>query len=585
MKRKVFFILIFLFIFSCFHSAIGEYRKETVIVEFFEAPLCENDRSLFSVDSYAFIQKEQAHFLSVAEEELNRKIEPIYTYSHVMNGMALNLYPDEMKEIKNHPLVKSVREEKIYKELRAPSNAEMMCGTEYVWASGYEGEGMVIAIIDSECDTDHSMFTLSDESTAVISYADIEQKLSSLNLLSKKLMPQVTAADIYKSAKIPYAFNYGTASSDCNNPISTHGTHVTGIAAANNKNAYANGVDGVAPEAQLYILSCMNANGELPEHTLLAALEDAVLLEADVINCSWGIEGGVTNDSFFSKIINRINQNGVIVCCAAGNEGKAAKNNSYGKQTILASYTDFGTLSTPAAATGALSVGACSTAFTPDSASLAYFSSWGTSSALEIKPEILAPGNAIYSTQSENLYGTMSGTSMATPFMSGACALMLQHVKKEYPTFSPFQRAQLVKQLLASSAVLLKSEGNYVSPRGQGAGVVQIANALTLPTVLYGEDGEPHLELGDNLKDSFTFSFYAENITEQELTFTVKGCVLNDEASYAGTVKDYVVTNTAPFPEASMLLEGTQINENHRDYKARTITLLPKEKKKITIMV
>lgn len=586
MKRNIIFhILLVFFIFSCFSTAIGEYRKENVIIEFYEEPICENDRQLFSESPERLIQREQNAFLSSAEEELKREITPIYTYSHILNGMVLSLYPEEIEELKENKRIKRIREEKFYKEARAASNAESMCGADYMWSSGYEGEGMVIAIIDSECDTDHAMFTLTDDSTGAATFSDMEEKFMNLSLHAEDIHKGLTASDTYKSAKIPFAYHYGLLSSDCNHNLSTHGTHVTGIAAANNKNHYTNGVDGVAPEAQLYILSCMNEEGKLSEHTLLAALEDAYLLEPDVINCSWGVDGGVTNDDFFSSVIDRIDQSGIIVCCAMGNEGKAGKNNSYGKQTIPSSYTDYGTMSSPAAANGAVAVGACSSALTADSASLSSFSSWGTSSSLGIKPEIIAPGNAIYSTQSGNVYGTMSGTSMASPFMSGACALLLEYVKENYPSLSKTERAKFVKQLLMTSAVLIKSNGVYISPRGQGAGVVHIQNALTAPIVLYNEKQETKIELGDRLENIFDISFYAENITDEQQTFQMKGCVLNDEASYAGTVKDYVVTNTAHFPEASMLYENNQINENNIAYRGYSITLEPKEKKKITIGV
>lgn len=58
------------------------------------------------------------------------------------------------------------------------------------------------------------------------------------------------------------------------------------------------------------------------------------------------------------------------------------------------------------------------------------FSSWGTTSDLKLKPEITAPGGDIYSTLPNNLYGNMSGTSMASPHLAGAAAVMNQYIRE-----------------------------------------------------------------------------------------------------------------------------------------------------------
>ncbi|MBU5436971.1 S8 family serine peptidase [Tissierella sp. MSJ-40] len=66
----------------------------------------------------------------------------------------------------------------------------------------------------------------------------------------------------------------------------------------------------------------------------------------------------------------------------------------------------------------------------PSSGKMAESSSWGTSPSLELKPEITAPGAKIYSTLQDNKYGTMSGTSMAAPHVSGGAALVTQYIKQ-----------------------------------------------------------------------------------------------------------------------------------------------------------
>lgn len=66
----------------------------------------------------------------------------------------------------------------------------------------------------------------------------------------------------------------------------------------------------------------------------------------------------------------------------------------------------------------------------PKSGEMSDFSSWGTTPSLELKPEITAPGGQIYSTLQNNKYGTMSGTSMAAPHVSGGAAIVKEYIGK-----------------------------------------------------------------------------------------------------------------------------------------------------------
>ena len=72
-------------------------------------------------------------------------------------------------------------------------------------------------------------------------------------------------------------------------------------------------------------------------------------------------------------------------------------------------------------------------------------SSWGTTSDLQFKPEIMAPGSNIYSLANGDSYQYMSGTSMATPCISGAEALILESVKKKNLQLSGSELVKFIK--------------------------------------------------------------------------------------------------------------------------------------------
>ena len=107
------------------------------------------------------------------------------------------------------------------------------------------------------------------------------------------------------------------------------------------------------------------------------------------------------------------------------------------------------------------------------------FTSWGTTAGLTIKPEIMAPGGNIFSSRNHNSYGLMSGTSMASPHVAGAMAIMLQVMEERYPGMDAEERIQLINTLMMSTATPSENdEGIAYSPRQQGAGLLNIANAI-----------------------------------------------------------------------------------------------------------
>lgn len=161
------------------------------------------------------------------------------------------------------------------------------------------------------------------------------------------------------------------------------------------------------------------------------------------------------------------------------------------------------------------------------------FSSWGVTPDLKLKPEITAPGGDIYSTLPGGLYGSMSGTSMASPHMAGAAVVMAQYITEEPggTNLTLSQRTALSNQLLMSTAVPVKNEsGLPYSPRKQGAGLVQLGRATKAKAYLSSaEGGLPKAELGDSTNGSFSFSFQANNLSNSEIKYEVGVTVLTED--------------------------------------------------------
>ncbi|MDR3191107.1 MAG: S8 family serine peptidase [Lactobacillaceae bacterium] len=125
---------------------------------------------------------------------------------------------------------------------------------------------------------------------------------------------------------------------------------------------------------------------------------------------------------------------------------------------------------------------------------MSYFSSWGLTPEMDFKPEITAPGGNIWSTLNSNQFGEMSGTSMATPFVSGAEALLLPDLKQA--GLNGIKKVRAAKVRMENSATPVyetyTKDGQTIkainSVRQQGAGAINVAKALKNKTLLSVHD-------------------------------------------------------------------------------------------------
>ncbi len=211
-------------------------------------------------------------------------------------------------------------------------------------------------------------------------------------------------------------WNFWLNTNDIRDTLWGHGTHVSGTVAGDGTNGQQT---GMAPDAQL--MSLVFWNDFAGETTIWEGMQYGVDNGADVETASLGWPHFMAPDRVtWRQVCENTAAAGVVVVYAAGNEG-----NFYGTDSVR----------TPGDVPGVITVGA-----TDCADNLAWFSSQGPTTwqgilpyndwplpTGKIKPEISAPGDNTLSTWYDcNSYGYLSGTSMATPHVAGAIALMLE---------------------------------------------------------------------------------------------------------------------------------------------------------------
>ncbi|XRG77965.1 S8 family serine peptidase [Rossellomorea sp. GAMAL-10_SWC] len=169
----------------------------------------------------------------------------------------------------------------------------------------------------------------------------------------------------------------------------------------------------------------------------------------------------------------------------------------------------------------------------PEMGRMTSFTSWGVTPSLELKPEITAPGGNIYSTVNNNQYEVMSGTSMAAPHVAGGSALVQEYLKndKRFSSLSVSERTHLAKVLLMNTSKVINDlDGHPYSPRRQGAGMMQIENAVTTPVYFYNKStGEAKYELKDFQSKQVSMTYTAKNISDKDVFYKVDTTALTDE--------------------------------------------------------
>ena len=216
-----------------------------------------------------------------------------------------------------------------------------------------------------------------------------------------------------------------------------HGSHVAGTIGAKDDGV---GVVGVAPGARLWAIRVLNNQGSGTRSGIICGIDwvTARASTIEVANMSLGGSGTDTavdsncrgSDSYHNAICRSV-KSGITYAVAAGNDSDNAANH------VPAAYDEVITVSALADFNGKPGGGAAATCRSDVDDTFADFSNYGPD------VDIIAPGVCIYSTWKGGGYNTISGTSMATPHVTGAAALY----KSTHPTATP---AQVKAALLAA---------------------------------------------------------------------------------------------------------------------------------------
>ena len=399
------------------------------------------------------------------------------------------------------------------------------------------GAGKVVAIIDTGVDMSHPAFSGALHGTPAIDSSK-----------GAALAQQVGKSGTYVSEKFPFAYDYADGDNDAS-PAGSHGTHVAGITAANGSQ-----ITGIAPDAQIIVGKVARGRGGIPDSALLGALDDMAVIKPDVVNMSLGRTAGMDSaaDTLFAGVYEKLQNNGTIVDVAAGNEYSAAYGNKSGKNLPYASDPDSSTLGEPSTFAPVVSVASIENARNGRGAyKMSDFSSWGVSPDMRLKPEVTAPGGNIYSSVPGGGYQYKSGTSMATPQITGVSAVVLERVQNDplFSSMSARQKADVVQNLIMGTAVPVAdpnaSSGAYYSPRKQGAGLVNVQAATTssvYPTVNGATDASrPKADLGDGTK-GWHFDVTLHNLSGTAATYDLSAQALSENISgglFTGSSTDW----------------------------------------------
>ncbi|MFJ3404113.1 S8 family serine peptidase [Promicromonospora sp. NPDC090134] len=315
------------------------------------------------------------------------------------------------------------------------SDADSMpqIGAPEAWDAGYTGEGVTVAVLDSGIDATHP-----DLDEVVVGERDFTGK-----------------GDVTDGAG--------------------HGTHVASILAGSGEAS--GGVNqGVAPDADLLVGKVLDDDGFGELSGVIEGMEWAAAEGADVVNLSLGSLFFDVPSPDAVAVDELSAQFGTLFVVAAGNDGDLG----------------YGTVGSPGIAASALTVGAVD-----DDDAVTWYSSRGGVDPGLLKPDVVAPGDGIVAARAtgttagdvvDDLHVALSGTSMATPHVAGAAAVL----KQARPDLDgPALKSALMASAEPTGAdVWSEGAGRITIPGAVAQEVTATPASLALGTFTWPHDGE-----------------------------------------------------------------------------------------------
>ena len=306
----------------------------------------------------------QKSALAQINRAIDARVEPQRQYTTLLNGFSATVTYGQYKAIRKLDCVQSAFISPTFELLPDTANSNRMIGGGIYNTTGFTGEGMLVAILDTGVDMSHEIFKTAPKSPS-LTQEKLRTLLETYDFQVESIIKGISVSNLYYSAKIPFQFDYGDKDKDGNpGEKGSHGTHVASTAAGNV--GVNDAVMGVAPQAQIINMNVFKSTGGASYADILAALEDCILLGVDVANLSLGSDCGYidydSEDAFTKSLLDvfeRTGESGVSLAVAAGNAYNAAYGDAFGGKA-LASNPDYGLVSEPSTYGESLSVAAVS---------------------------------------------------------------------------------------------------------------------------------------------------------------------------------------------------------------------------------